>query len=227
MKHLSIWQLTDFARGVGDVAGRSTVESHVSACSRCQGTVRVLQAVAAMSLRERTYEPPASALRHAQALYSLYRPEASGFARWVARLIHDSAVAPLPAGMRAQSRASRHAIYEAGTYCLDLQVEQQPSGLVTLVGQLADRNESAPSPADVPVWLMQRKTLMASTLCNRFGEFHLEYAPTHNLRLHVPLSAARARVEVSLDRLNPDPSTRVRPAKRAVRHTKRSPRIGR
>ena len=89
------------------------------------------------------------------------------------------------------------------------------SGLVTLIGQLADRNKPATSTADVPVWLMERKSLVASTLCNRFGEFQLEYAPARNLRLHVPLPAAGKRLEVSTG--SPDARTASRPRPREDR----------
>jgi len=225
MKHFSIWQWTDYVRVLGDEGARSAMEAHLSSgCARCQRTVNVLRRVAATARGEADYEPPAYAIRYAQAIYSLSRPEIVGFSRLVARLVHDSFREPLPAGMRAQDRLSRHALYEAGSYCLDLQLEQQlASGLVTLIGQLADRNKPAASTAEVPVWLMERKSLVASTLCNPFGEFQLEYAPTRDLRLCVPLRAARKRLEVSLDRLTPGLPSRPRPAKIARRQTRRRP----
>ena len=94
---------------------------------------------------------------------------------------------PLPAGIRAQALPSRHALYEAGRYYLDLQLERQrASGSVTLVGQLADRHNPSAHTA-VPVWLLRHKSVVASTLCGRFGEFQLEYTPARDLRLCVPL----------------------------------------
>ena len=92
-----------------------------------------------------------------------------------------------------------------------------------LIGQLADRKKPATSTADVPIWLMDRKRLVASTLCNPFGEFQLEYAPARDLRLHVPLRAAGKRVEVPLDRLTPGLPGKRRPAKTARRQTRRKP----
>jgi hypothetical protein len=225
MKHFSIWQWTDYVRGLGEGVDRSAMETHLSSrCPRCQRTVNVLRGVAVTARGEAGYEPPEHAIRYAQAIYSLYRPEKASFPRLVARLVHDSVREPLPAGMRGQDRLSRHALYEAGSYCLDLQLERQrTSGLVTLIGQLADRNKPATSTADVPVWLMERKSLVASTLCNRFGEFQLEYAPGRHLRLHLPLGAARKRLEVSLNRLTPGPPSRPRPGKIARRQTRRRP----
>jgi len=228
MKHFSIWQWTDYVRALADEVTRSAMEAHLSSgCARCQQTVTMLSGVAATARGEAGYDPPAFAIRCAQAIYSLSRPGKLSLPRLVARLVHDSFREPLPAGMRAQAGLSRHALYEAGSYCLDVQVEQQPaSGLVTLVGQLADRNTPGTNTAGVPVWLMERKTLVASSLCNPFGEFQLDYAPARDLRLCVPLHAAGKRLEVSLDRLTPGLPGRLRPAKVARRRTKRKPGAG-
>jgi hypothetical protein len=224
MKHFSIWQLADYARALGDDTARAAMETHLAAgCARCQRIVNVLRRVASTAQGEADHEPPEHAIRYAQAIYSLSRPESTGFPRLVARLVHDSIREPLPAGMRAQDAPSRHALYEAGSYCLDLQLDQQvASGLVTLIGQLADRNKPASSTAAVPVWLMERKSLVASTLCNPFGEFQLEYAPARDLRLYVPLRAAGRRLDISLDRLTPGLPGRPRPAKAGRRKTRRT-----
>lgn len=225
MKHFSIWQWTDYVRYLGDDVARSAMDAHLSSgCARCQRTVDVLRAVAATAPNEASYEPPEHAIRYAKAIYSLSGPEKTSLPRLIARLVHDSTRAPLPAGMRSQNRPSRHALYEAGSYSLDLQLEQQlASGLVMLIGQLADRQKPATSTADVPIWLMDRKKLVTSTLCNPFGEFQLEYAPVRDLRLHVPLRAAGKRLEVPLDRLTPGLPSKPKPAKIARRRTRRKP----
>lgn len=225
MKHFSIWQWTDFARGLVEDTDRAAMETHLSSrCSPCERLVNVLRGVATTARAEAGYEPPERAIRYANAIYSLYGPERISLPRLIARLVHDSGRAPLPAGMRAQSRLSRHVLYEAGTYSLDVQLEHQPgSGLVSLTGQLADRNKPAASTAALPVWLMERKSLVASTLSNRFGEFHLEYAPSRNVRLQVPLPSAGKRLEVSLSRLEARPVGAPRPAQIASRRPRRRP----
>jgi len=222
MKHFSIWQWTDFARGlVEDQAARSTMETHLSSCRRCERLVNVLRAVAVTARADAGYEPPERAIRYARALYSLYGPEKVSLPRLIARLVYDSGRAPLPVGMRAQNRLSRHVLYEAGSYSLDVQLEHQPgSGLVSLTGQLADRNKPATSTADLPVMVMERKRLITSTLSNRLGEFHLERIPGlsgSNIRLQVPIPAARKRLEVSLSQLFTGGSLGARPARVASR----------
>jgi len=219
MKHFSIWQWTDFARGlVESGTARSAMETHLSSCRRCERLVNVLRAVAVTARADAAYEPPERAIRYAQAIYSLYGPEKVSLPRLLARLVYDTGRAPLPVGMRSQSRLSRHLLYEAGSYSLDMQLEPQPrSGLVSLTGQLVDRNKPATSTSELPVFLMDRKRVMSSTLSNRLGEFHLEYVPARHVRLQVPIPGARKRLEVSLSQLLTGMPAGARPAKVASR----------
>jgi len=227
MKHFSIWQWTDFARGLveDDQTARSAMETHLSSCKRCERLVNVLREVAVTARADAGYEPPERAIRYGQAIYSLYGPEKVSLPRLIARLVYDSGRAPLPVGMRAQNRLSRHVLYEAGSYSLDVQLEHQPgSGLVSLTGQLADRNKPATSTASLPVMLMERKRLISSTLSNRLGEFQLEYMPARpgsQLRLQVPLPAARKRLEVPLSQLLTGAPAGARGAKAAPRRASR------
>jgi len=213
MTHYTAWEWTDFVSSMDDPGVHSAMSAHLAGCPRCQRTVEVLQTVAELAQRESGYEPPDHAIRYARAIYSLYRPEKSGLARLIAQLMHDSASAPLPAGIRSEDRLSRHLVYQAESYYLDLQLEYQPSGRVTLIGQLANQSAPAISTANVPVCLMERTTLLASTLCNNLGEFHLECAPSRNLRLHLPLPTAGKQLEVPLSDLDPDSRIPLRPAK--------------
>ena len=214
MKHFNIWQWADYARGLAGEVDRQAMDAHLSSgCKRCARTASTFSTVTAIAGGEAGLEPPEHAVRYAQAVYSLFRPETTSLPRLLARLVHDSMREPLPAGIRAQTRLSRHALYEAGSYYLDLQIELQgASGPVTLVGQLADRGNPAAHTA-VPVWLMQQKSVVATALCDRFGEFQLEYMPARDLRLCVALREANKRLEIPLNRLTPDlPAPRRRAA---------------
>ena len=201
MKHFDIWEWVDFARGLSDAAPRSAMEAHLSTgCQRCQHVVDVMRGVAAAARLEAGYEPPEHAIRMAKAIYTPPGPEKSPLARLVARLVFDSFGEPVPAGMRSQDRPARHTLYEAGSFCLDLQLEHEPaSGRVILVGQIADR-ENRPM-GHLPVWLREQKGQVASTCCNRFGEFQLAYKPAPNLRLCVDVPEAGKYLEVALSRL--------------------------
>lgn len=210
MKHFTIWDWADFARGMADEKSAAAMQAHLSGCSRCERTVRTLRGVSAVARNESRNEPPERAMRYARALFSLHRPEKVGLTRLIGRLVHDSAFAPLPAGMRAegQTQDTRHLLYEAGGYYLDVQVEQRESGRVSLVGQIAARNDTQANTANLPVWLLDRTNLVASTLSNSVGEFQLEYTPARNLLLRVPLPDLGKRLEVSLSQPEQGLSTR-------------------
>lgn len=216
MKHFNIWQWADYARGLFDEVDRPAMEAHLSSgCARCGGTVRTFQSVTATAGGEAGHEPPEHALRYAQAVYSLFRPETTSLPRLIARLVHDSAGQPLPAGIRAQAQLSRHALYEAGSYYLDLQFNlQSPAGPVMLVGQLADRRNPSSNTA-VPVWLMRQKKVVTSTLSGRFGEFELEFQPARHLRLSIPLRGASKRLDIPLNGLTPGIPERQRRPRRS------------
>jgi hypothetical protein len=204
MNHFTIWQWVDFARGVAGESDRAAMDAHLaSGCSRCTRVATTLRRVTAVARAEADAEPPEGAIRYAQALFSLYRSDKPGVARLIGRLIHDSGLAPLPAGMRAQARSTRYLLYQAGSYYLDVQVQHDPeSARLTFVGQLSDRDVQPTSTANLPIWLMERQRLVASTFSNRLGEFQLECAPARTLQLRVPLPRLGKRMDVSLTRLN-------------------------
>jgi hypothetical protein len=222
MKHFSDWQWADYVRGVVEHAARTAMDAHLSSgCRRCGRMVDVLQGVALMAQGERNHEPPEHVIRKAKAIYALHRPEKDSLPKAVARLMHDSFRAPLPAGLRTGNRGPRHALFEAEGYYLDLQLEYQPtSGLVTLIGQLANRDRLGSSAAGTPVWLKERNTLVATTVCNQFGEFQLQYPIEGDLRLHLPLATEGKGLEIPLNSVSPAPGGRPQ-AERKRRRTRR------
>lgn len=197
-KHFEIWEWADFVRNVGESTMRSSMETHLSSgCEKCGAMVRVLGGFAAMAPIA-DFEPSRQAIRRAEAIFpAIEKPS-------FMKLVYDSFREPLPAGMRAQDALPRHALYEAGKFFLDLQLDHEPaSGLVTLVGQLSNPDQEATDTTDVPVLLMTPKGVLASVMCNQVGEFQLEYMPARNLRLHVLLPEVGERLDVGLDRLSP------------------------
>jgi hypothetical protein len=207
MKHFDISQWADFARGVSEDVNRSAMEAHLaSGCGRCQRIVEVLRGVA-VAAGKAGYEPSDDVIRLAKAIFPVHARQKV----LSPRLVFDSFRQPLTAGMRSQDRLARHALYETGSFSLDLQVEREPDGgLITMIGQLSDRGTPEASTANVPVLLMARENLVASTICNRFGEFQLQYKSAPHLRLSVPLPSAETRLELPLNRLTVEPSARLR-----------------
>ena len=219
LKHFNIWQWADFVRGLGEEETRSAMASHLSShCARCQRIVNVLGGVALTARGELVYEPPntPSGSRTLSTRCNDLTTSLPGCSRgWcmtVSARLCPQACAPEPSlAARAVRSRKLHSI----------QLEHQPaSGLITLLGQLADRTGPERSTSEIPVWLKERKRLVATALCNRFGEFQLEYEPATNLRLHVTLPSAGKRVEVSLDQLNPAPAKSLRSGKATYRQAR-------
>ena len=202
MAHFDNWHWADFVRGLCDAPTQSAMQAHLaSGCQSCQRTVVRLRAIVVAAKAEASVAPPDYAVRYAEAVYSHSRLE-SKLERLVARLVYDSALEPLPAGIRTGERTSRRAMFAAGDHQVDLQLDREPtSDVVTLIGQVVGRVQAS-NFADVPVWLMQQDSIVTSTTCNTFGEFQLEYEPRRNLRLLFSLQEAGKRFEIALDHLS-------------------------
>jgi hypothetical protein len=198
-KHFDIWEWVDFVRHTGDPAKSSAMKAHLSAgCRRCERLVRVLEDFARRAPNAARHEPPAHVVRRAEAIFPARRAEST----LVGRLIYDSFREPLPAGMRAHGQVARHALYEAGDLFVDLQLEQTPSGTMSLLGQISDRERpQGAAAAPTPVLLTSGRVLVASAVCNLLGEFELTYKPARDVRLHVPLPHAGGHVELRMDEL--------------------------
>jgi hypothetical protein len=201
MTHFEIGDWTDFVRGCAADTDRAAMEAHLAGgCHSCRATVDLLQRVVITVRGDRLFDPPADVVHCAKAISALQRPRAVG--EWsVARLIYDSLREPLPAGLRADASAARHAVFEAGELFLDLRVERehdQPQ--MRLVGQLTHRADPNRMMTVSPVLLLARQDVIAHAVLNRFGEFHMDYPPGRDLRLCIALTKDH-RIEVSLNQL--------------------------
>jgi len=214
MSHFDINDWTDFARGCATGPDRAQMQAHLEdGCRRCRATVDLLQRVVVAVRADGLYEPPPDIVRCAKAISALQRPRATARGEWsVARLIYDSMREPLPAGIRAETRASRHAVFEAGSLFIDLRLEREQAQM-RLVGQLTHREDPTRFPMASPVLLLGRRDVVAHAVSNQFGEFQMNYPPVRDLRLCIALPDHPAsRVEVSLNQIAED-----RPARKRVR----------
>src|SRR5580765_8197216 len=117
MNHFEISDWADLARGCAADADRAAMEAHLdSGCRRCRAALACMRGVVASARADESYEPPASAVRYAKAISAMQRPPRTSVAQLVARLVYDSFRDPLPVGMRADDRVSRHTLYEAGDF---------------------------------------------------------------------------------------------------------------
>jgi hypothetical protein len=202
MSHFDTGDWTDFARGCAADADRAAMQAHLAGgCRRCRATLDLLQRVVVAVRADGLHEPPANVVRCAKAIAALQRPRAIGGWR-AARLVFDSLLQPLAAGIRNDSSGARHAVFEAGDLFIDLRVErEQDKPLMRLVGQLTDRTDPNRLVTASPVLLLARQDVVAHAVSNRFGEFQMDYPPGRDLRLCIALAPPEHRIEVSLNQL--------------------------
>lgn len=222
MRHFPLAQWTDFVRGLLPEADRRAMRDHASGCAGCRRTRDLLGRVWTIGRADGRYEAPAYAIRCARAISSLRQPESVQLLpKVLARLVYDSFREPQPAGVRGRQRLSRQALYEAGEYSLDLRLESGTDGRVALIGQIASRRNPARSMKNVPVLLLEDKEIVASSVSNEFGEFHMGYSPRGHLRLYVPVQDGKS-IQVALGSIPRRDASR----RKVARETRRSRTTG-
>jgi hypothetical protein len=201
MLHADAATCADFVRGLLPPDARTALARHITVCRTCAGTVDWLRAVTAVAAADGEYEPPPHVLRRARAVFALERPRLiRALPRLVGKLMFDSLTQPALAGVRGPAGASRQAVFEAGDYAVDITVDQASgSSRTMLVGQVMSRVAPVAPITAAPVLLTAGETVVARTVCDRFGEFLIEYEPQPRLQLHVVVDAGKRRLEMPLD----------------------------
>ena len=176
MKHFSEADWADFVRKLVSPKGRIEMQQHLNdGCKKCQKAVDVWQAVRAIAGNERNVTPPVDTVRVVKSQFTAAMPHRSGGAR----LVFDSMLQPLTAGIRG-SVAARQFLYETEDYYIDLRlVPLAPEARASVVGQVLSRTGKRAAQA-MPVRLQHGKRSIAQTSTNQFGEFHLEFEAAEN-----------------------------------------------
>ncbi len=220
MRHYAETKWIDFVRGLVLGREREAMQAHLdTGCSRCRRVAGLLRTTATVAAADSSWAVPDGAVHTAKAIFALQQPETVHILpRMLGRLVYDSFRDPMPEGVRVQHRLSRQALYEAGPYSVDLQLEHERGSLrVTLVGQIANRKQPESRLADAPVLLMSGNVVVALAFSNELGEFQMEYEPTRHLRLYVPLEPLGKGMEVRLKGL----ASRNKKQELAARHPSR------
>ena len=139
--------------------------------------------------RQMATEPEDNVVRFVKGSFSLrgdrHPKRSRGF---LAELIFDSSLQPLPAGVRSSTASPRQLLFGAENLRIDLRLEPQiDSESVALIGQVLDAEDPGKGPAPVTVALLKAGKLVAETKTNRFGEFQLGCGRSAKLELRVTL----------------------------------------
>jgi anti-sigma factor RsiW len=208
MEHFDITRWTDYVRGLCPPAEREALEHHLlegcDSCARLMSLVGRIQQEAAAEV-----EVPEHMVIAAKAVFPARRasdsPAWMAFPLLAAQLLVESAAETAMEGARSASPAMLHAVYHAGDYAIELQIERDPeSAEIALVGQVVHRAGSAEHSGRIELLLLARNKPVARTESNPFGEFCLTVREQQGLKLCVALEEIGQRVEIPLNRILAD-----------------------
>jgi hypothetical protein len=205
VKHLTATDAADFVRGVSAPALRRRIERHLATdCARCARTAALYGTIASTAREDDRWNPPPAVLERAADIFAIPTRRVPPLTRRLfPRLVFDTARQPLPAGVRASNSVTRHVLYRAGDFFIDLRIDAEHGARrVSIVGQVAPR--TAPR-AEVPheavsVLLIDRQRIVARPPVNAFGEFHFDYDAHAQMRLRI-LVGEQTGLDMPLTRL--------------------------
>lgn len=204
MEHFGIAQWADYVRGVCVAPEKAAMERHLAeGCDACRHLMALMQRVYEESSAETVV--PAELVEAAKAVFPAARsrelPPWREFPRLSARLVLENFPSALE-GARALSDALVQAVYHAGDYAIEIQVEREPeSPHLTLVGQLVNRAGSGAPLSGAVVLAVSRKKVVSQVQTNRFGEFCMTLKMQRGVTLRIQLDDISRRVEIPLTRV--------------------------
>lgn len=190
-RHLDPRRALDYLDGLLPAAERREVEEHLGGpCPDCHERLSQLGWLLQRMRRDRTPEVPA--WLHERAL-AAFEPaprggETAGLIEALARLVFDSRTSPVPAGARRAVGEARRLRFELDGAGLELEIESEDSGLVTVRGRL----EGAEPELAVIEVAAEGERLAARPDSN--GVFLLERVPAGVIHVAVVTPAGRFRM---------------------------------
>jgi hypothetical protein len=200
MDHFDIADWTDYARDFVEADRREAMADHLaSGCSRCGRTLSAVERVAIVARSDLRQSPPEHAVRAVKALPALNRPEQAPRLAFLAlQLAFDSFLEPAPVGTHGGEETSRHLVYYAQNYALDLRLEYATEpAMLHLGGEILDRKLGPVS--DVPAFLIADDEIVSRSTSSDLGEFDLTCDKEGSLRLCLVLNDDEC-IDVSLGR---------------------------
>jgi hypothetical protein len=107
----------------------------------------------------------------------------------VARLVLDTFLEPLPAGIRYSQPDTRQLVYEAPALTADIAFERSPhSARTTLTGQIMRAKLPQIPLNGVPIVLKGQRGALGLMITNEAGEFSLEFQNERSVSLEIEVS---------------------------------------
>jgi len=186
MEHFSVEKWIDFVNQAGTTSEKQQMDKHLNlGCDSCQKTVSLWQRVRASAAVEGNYQPPESAVRIAKSAFAgvgLGSREKGADSR--VKLLFDSFLQPVLAGVRSAGAGTRQMLYRADPYQIDVQLEMKPGGnRVVVTGQLLNLSNPKAIAAGTRILVSNMHGDVVHTAANQFGEFSGEVKNSGDLQI--------------------------------------------
>jgi len=186
MEHFSVEKWIDFVNLAVTTGEQQQMDKHLSlGCSSCQKTVSLWQRVRTSAAAEGNYQPPESAVRIAKAAFAGagLGSTATGAGSKV-KLLFDSFLQPMLAGVRSAGAGTRQMLYRADPYQIDVQLEMKPgANRVVVTGQLLNLGNPKVVATGTRVLVSNMQGDVVHTVANQFGEFSGEVKNSGDLQV--------------------------------------------
>lgn len=186
MEHFSVEKWIDFVNQAVTISEQEQMDKHLNlGCKSCQKTVSLWQRVRASAAAEGNYQPPESAVRIAKASFAgagLGSQNKKAGSR--VKLLFDSFLQPVLAGVRSAGAGTRQMLYRADPYQIDVQLEMKPNGnRIVVTGQLLNLSSPKVIAAGARILVSNMHGDVVHTAANQFGEFTGEVKNSGDLQL--------------------------------------------
>ena len=186
MEHFSVEKWIDFVNQAVSTNEKQRMEKHLSpGCESCQTTVSLWQRVRASAAAEGNYQPPESAVRIAKAAFA--GADFAGTKKDTeskVKLLFDSFLQPMLAGVRSAGAGARQMLYRADPYQIDVQLELKPGdNRVVVTGQLLNLSDPKIIATGTRIRVSNMHGDVAHAVANEFGEFNSEVKNSGDLQL--------------------------------------------
>ncbi len=185
------WQLTDlvdYLRGASHAETTEAIKQDLAAGNReARADLDLFGEVAAVVSTDFSDTPPESALRAARAAFTLTSPFSTSAPPFLeTQKIGNSDAASQTVGLRGPARDHQDLHFRGAGFDLELSVDMPTeSSDVVIVGRLSKAASQPWSIDEVPALLISRDEPLASTVTNRFGEFHVQCHSEDSVELRI------------------------------------------
>ena len=193
MEHFSMTEWIDFVRGIERKERAANMQEHINrGCKPCTKTFDTWRRIMNFAAEANQYEPPAWAVQAVETSFVLKKNFPAKKKLDFATLLFDSALQPVPAGVRGTASVVRQLLYRSGSVCIDMRMQPKAgSESMVLMGQLLDSAKPDHGIGGILVSLLRRGDPLSRSRTNHVGEFDFNFTSEDNLQLLFGIGGSR------------------------------------